>query len=112
MASNSSRYASVNMLMVNAKFRPLGLGRTQTTDPPNVAGCNPQPISRWFKNTEAAGLPRNAMYLGLYFATLRSKGVRAAMKSARLRSAAPAVGRATAEVIPNPSFSNEWADSG
>jgi hypothetical protein len=67
------------MPMVNAQFRPLGLGNTQTADPPSVVGCNPHERSRWFRNTEHAGFPRNARYLGLYFVILRSKTGRAAM---------------------------------
>src|SRR5271170_1037860 len=78
-ASNSSLYASVNMPMVNAQFSPLGLGNTHTADPPNVVGCNPHARSRRFRNTEHAGFPRNARYLGLYFAILRSNTGRAAM---------------------------------
>jgi len=78
-ASNSSPYASVNMPTVNAQFRPLGLGNTQTADPPNEVGCNPHERLGWLRNTEDAGFPRNARYLGLYFAILRSKSGRAAM---------------------------------
>ena len=90
------------MPMVNAQFSPLGLGNSQTADPPIVVGCNPHERSRWFRNTEHAGFPRNAMYLGLYLAILRSKAGRAAMNSARLRSVALTVARATADVIPQP----------
>ena len=64
-ASNSSLYAYVNLPMVNARFRPLGLGNTQTVDPPSVVVCKPHERSRWFRNTEHAGFPRNATYLGL-----------------------------------------------
>jgi hypothetical protein len=67
------------MAIENAQFRPLGLGKTQTEDPPSLVGCRPHERSRWFKNTEHAGFPRNAKYLGLYVAILRSKIGRAAV---------------------------------
>ncbi|MGD0730666.1 MAG: hypothetical protein ABR956_05340 [Terracidiphilus sp.] len=65
--------------MLNARFRPLGLGNTQTATPRSVVGCNPHDRSFWFRNTEHAGLPKNASYLGLYFAILRSNAGSAAM---------------------------------
>jgi len=55
------------MPMVNAQFRPLGFGNTQTADPPKVVGCNPHEMSRRIRNTEHAALPKNVRYLGLYF---------------------------------------------
>src|SRR4051794_39006017 len=93
-ASDKSLYACVNMPMVKAQLRPLGLGNTQTADPPSVVGCNPQAILRWFRKTETAGFPRNARYLGLNLTILRSKAGRAAMKSARRSCVALTVGRA------------------
>src|SRR5271165_1783755 len=100
------------MPMVKAQFRPLGLGNTQTADPASVVGCKPHEMSRWFRNTETAGFPRNARYLGLYLAILRSKTGRAAMKSARRRCVALTVGRATADVSPHPYSSKRGASSG
>ena len=100
------------MVMVKAQLRPLGFGNTHTADPPRVVGCNPHCGLRRFRNAEIAGLPRKATNLGLNFAILRSKAGRAAVKSSLLRWAALTVGRATAEVIPQPRSSSRCASCG